>query len=486
MANGTAGLGLNTQVFDFSGISELGLQIDQINEAKAEKKSAKFQAGNKDLSTGVDMSGVRSVDKPFLQKKTQEFMDLSAQAFRTEDPAVAAQARELKSQISERVQISSTLQSSDFQEVGKFRESEDKDYYLNELSEHSKATAMTEENPNIDPTQARYIYVPSKDLIKGSLSDEAIKYSSVISQNATISRSVTDKKGASTAFTRTDKEVAAAEADKAYDSWSNTAEGSIYVKEAFFQQKFGGIERFESRHTVEMTKMIAESEEVIQNYKDGGIEAIEQDYAQDPKEMRRVKELYNLKKDMDDFGREQFTTAALSKVTYKDTYTTRAEQEIKAGGASTLDEMALSVGNSLSDAVPTLSDAKLPADFNTNQKFGYASVPKQALKSSSKGEFDRVVQGFVYGDDKKFYAVVNIPDKVTLEDLASLGEQFEAGSEEFQSRAMEILSQGNYKTELVPASKASAYITSGAMKSSKAAAKEQHTPSTEGGGMSGF
>ena len=70
MANGTAGLGQDTTVFDFSRIGQTGLMMD---EAKRQRK-AQFVKDNADLYSSIDDSGIREVDMPYINEQVENAM----------------------------------------------------------------------------------------------------------------------------------------------------------------------------------------------------------------------------------------------------------------------------------------------------------------------------------------------------------------------------------------------------------------------------
>lgn len=464
MADGTTGLGQPTTVFDFSGIAQLGLQIDQINEQRAQKRSAKFEASNKDImdTQGISLGKVRDVDRAYLQKKLNEFQDLAAQAYRTEDPAIAQQARALKSQIAERVSVSATLQSNDFAESAKFAEAEDRGYYINQLNQHRQSTAMTDENDGlIDPVAVKYTFVPERDLIKGNLADATATYVGAVKETAT----TTTAEGT----TRTSRDRVLSEANKKYDVFSQTAEGKLYVKEAYFQDKFG-IERFKESDTVRMEEMIAASEQLHTQF--DNVEQIQEAYKNDKARAREMTELFNLKNDMDDWGRNKFVTELEARIGYAD------RQAKKAEGPSKYEElrgkMALSSGKSLSEAVANfeVTEDSVPEGFDATKAVGYASVPNMGLKASAKGEFNKVFQGVVHSDGEE-YAIIAEPSDNFIQEINALKEAGITG-EAFQAKALELLSKDNYETRMVPIAQAQSLVQSEFLSASRTAAKEKY------------
>ena len=462
MANGTAGLGQASTVFDFSGIAQLGLQIDQINEAKAEKKSAKFQAGNKDLQEATSLAGIRDVDRTYLQAKLNEFQDLSAKAYRTEDPSVAQQARALKSEIAERVAVSSTLQKNDFAESGKFAETEDSEYYKNQLESHRQATAMTKDNNGlIDPVAVKYTFIPEKDLIKGTLVDAVNPYLSAVKETAT---------GTADGVTKTSPTQVKRLANEKYDAFSTTNEGKLLVKESFFMNKFD-IKRFKESDVKRMEEMLSISEQLQSQFDNE--QQIEEAYKNDPAKMREAKSLFNLKKEMDDYGRETFVTEVVARTGLTDRETKTEE------GPSAYDklkgQMALSSGGDLASAVTnfSVSTSTVPKGFDVNQPVGYASVPNMGLKASTKGDFNKVFQGVVYAKGGEEYAIIAEPSDNFLQEIQKLKS---AGLDDdtYQAKAMELLSKDNYQTRMVPISNARSFVQSDYLNASRAAAKEQY------------
>ena len=73
MAQGTAGLGQDSTVFDFSNIGRQGLMLDEVKY----QANARFKKDNIDLYNDIDDSFIRDVDAPFLNQQVEEYMKLA-------------------------------------------------------------------------------------------------------------------------------------------------------------------------------------------------------------------------------------------------------------------------------------------------------------------------------------------------------------------------------------------------------------------------
>ena len=95
------------------------------------------------------------------------------------------------------------------------------------------------------------------------------------------------------------------------------------------------------------------------------------------------------------------------------------------------------------------------------------------LKASTKGDLNKVFQGVVYAENGKEYAIIAEPSDNFLEEIQKLKK---AGleDEEYQAKAMELLSKDNYQTRMVPISQARSFVQSNYLNASRVAAKEEY------------
>lgn len=232
------------------------------------------------------------------------------------------------------------------------------------------------------------------------------------------------------------------------------------------------IKRFKESDVKRMEEMLSTSEQLQSQFDNE--QQIEEAYKNDPAKMREAKSLFNLKKEMDDYGRKTFVTEIEARTGLADR-TTKTEE-----GPSEYDklkgQMALSSGGNLSDAVTNfeVSESTVPEGFDTDQPVGYASVPNMGLKASTKGDLNKVFQGVVYAENGKEYAIIAEPSDNFLEEIQTLKK---AGleDEEYQAKAMELLSKDNYQTRMVPISQARSFVQSNYLNASRVAAKEEYS-----------
>lgn len=89
MATGTEGLGLPSTVFDFSGIAEKGLEMEQLRQKKREQ----FAKDNAFLYDTPDTTLIRDVDSPFINEQAEKAMELNTRAVQTKRPEDIQAAR---------------------------------------------------------------------------------------------------------------------------------------------------------------------------------------------------------------------------------------------------------------------------------------------------------------------------------------------------------------------------------------------------------
>jgi hypothetical protein len=382
MANGTTGLGLDQTVFDFSGIAEFGLQLDAMNEAKREKKSQKFktQYGSK-LQEKPEVTMVRDVDKEFLEASKDEYMEAATKAQLSEDPADAQRALELQSTLSRQIKESQMINEQDFRTLEVITASDDPAYYRGEWETRRKETALSKDKDFI-AREDSYQYIPKKDIAPSSLNEMALQDVVLVREMGTYQH--TDEKG--TSVTRFQKDKAEAKANSLYDEFTKSPTNQKVVEEAYFQKRFGDIDRFTDEDVTEMNNMLNQSKDIIAEYEK--IENIEKDpyLKANPAEMRRVKDLFNLPQDIDNFGRERWVNTLVEKAEVRD-----RTQEGRATGATTGEDgsdYGINAAYSFEGLLGEGADlSKVPdVEGMSDMALGKASTKGGTLKSIGKGK----------------------------------------------------------------------------------------------------
>jgi len=381
MANGTTGLGLDQTVFDFSGIAEFGLQLDAMNEAKKEKKSQKFktQYGSK-LQENPEITMVRDVDKPFLESAKDEYMEAATKAQLSEDPADAQKAVELQAELSRQIKESQMINEQDFRTLEAINASDDPAYYKAEWDARRQETALSKEKGFISREDS-YQYIPKKDIVSGSLYEMALKDVALVREIGTYQH--TDESG--TSVIRFQKDKAEAKANSLYDNFTsaNASIAQALNKEAYFQEKFGNIDRFTDADVQRMNEMMNESEEIRNKYKTE--EAIKEDprLKSDPAAQRHAIYLFNLPSAIDDFGREKFVSILVEKAEVRDR-TQEAKASTQTGGEDPSDYGA-NYSSSFEFLLGEEADLSQVPSVKTGMALGKSSTKGGTLKSIGKG-----------------------------------------------------------------------------------------------------
>lgn len=383
MANGTTGLGLDQTVFDFSGIAEFGLQLDAMNEAKKEKKSQKFktQYGSK-LQEKPEITMVRDVDKPFLESAKNDYMEAATKAQLSEDPADAQKAVELQAELSRQIKESQMINEQDFRTLEAINASDDPAYYKSEWETRRQETALSKEKGFISREDS-YQYIPKKDIVSGNLYETALKDVGLVREMGTYQH--TDESG--TSVIRFQRDKAEAKANSLYDNFTaNNQLAQELNKEAYFQEKFGNIDRFTDNDVQKMNEMMNKSKEIREQY--GSLKEIEEDprLKSDPAAQRDAIELFNLPKTIDDFGRERFVSTLVEKAEVRDR-TQESKASIQTGGEDPSDygiNAALSFEGLLGEEADL---SQVPNVKNmSDMALGKASTKGGTLKSIGKGK----------------------------------------------------------------------------------------------------
>lgn len=146
MAQGTAGLGQDSTVFDFSNIGRQGLMLDEVKY----QANARFKKDNIDLYNDIDDSFIRDVDAPFLNQQVEEYMELATEAISSKDPATLQKAKNMRAEVSRLTATSRAARKHGTDVMSAFRASDEYarggDKFETFYSQQQEATAMTSNN----------------------------------------------------------------------------------------------------------------------------------------------------------------------------------------------------------------------------------------------------------------------------------------------------------------------------------------------------
>ena len=146
MAQGTAGLGQDSTVFDFSNIGRQGLMLDEVKY----QANARFKKDNIDLYKDIDDSFIRDVDAPFLNQQVEEYMELATEAISSKDPATLQKAKNMRAEVSRLTATSKAARMHGTEVMSTFRGSDEysrgRDKFETFYRQQQEATAMTSNN----------------------------------------------------------------------------------------------------------------------------------------------------------------------------------------------------------------------------------------------------------------------------------------------------------------------------------------------------
>ena len=452
----TAGLGQDTTVFDFSGISELGLQIDQLNEQRAQKRSAKFTAGNKDIIDGVSKAGIRDVDSPYINEKYNAWMSKASEAMRTEDPALAQEARNMRTELSDLIATSQAYEKNDMVQKNKIANSDDPDFFTQEITQHRQATAMNADNQGAVGDAGMYFFVPKQDFVEGTMYDAAVKSANVVTANATRTVSSSDPTK-SFSSTKTNRAMAEQLAGEQFDEvYINNPLGQKLAIEQYYQKKFD-TDRFTTSQTAQMNKDVEESRALNEKY-GGDIEALRNDPAlkNDPFALKNAEAKFNLMKDIHDKSKESFVETVMANVKFADNVSTT--EKAPSGGESGSD-FGQNFGQSAKAIFPnyyekgTVNMTAAP-DFEKGASFGYSSTKGGSLKSIGTGKDKIFYEGISVTLDlqgnPKYYINTLVPAAGELEQLIKAQQEGKSGAELLDLIEFEMKPQplGSYQGDI--------------------------------------
>jgi hypothetical protein len=459
MANGTAGLGQDTTVFDFSKIGQTGFMMD---EAKRQRK-AQFVKDNADLYSSIDDSGIREVDMPYINEQVENAMELSALAQKTRNPEDAQKARLAMENASRLAATSRAANLQTFESMSKFRSTEeygrDPERYEQFYREHQNATALTSNNQG-QVGQAILFEAPRfYDLELGM--EDYIDNNATAVINASYERSAYSKTNAdgtsrSSDVAKMNEEKKDAAIQSLYRSQMNGNDDFRNAIEAQVMSDYYGTTDLSMSQTARFQEMRAYGRELNEQF-DGNIEALRQDrkFANNPVALGQAEEAFNMENSIVERGYELYYDAVAAKA-QKGTNKSYSKNERAAGGGGEgydpNKDYALSKGATAEEALGGKIKIKDNAMKNLDgSTVGYSSVMGMKLRPRGSGSKKVIVGGVLAqkksDDTYEFFAVEYQPSADILQKIAD-------GAD-----ASEYLTQ--MEANVVPLSAASAGIPAG-------------------------
>jgi hypothetical protein len=439
MANGTAGLGQDTTVFDFSRIGQTGLMMD---EAKRQRK-AQFVKDNADLYSSIDDSGIREVDMPYINEQVENAMELSALAQKTRNPEDAQKARLAMENASRLAATSRAANLQTFEAMSKFRNSDqyarDPERYEQFYREHQNATALTSNNQG-QVGQAILFEAPRfYDLEKGM--EDFIDADATTAINASYERSAWSRtysdgqqRGKDKAEINVEKKDAAIQG--LYESQMHGNDDFRNAIEAQVMSDYFGTTDLSMSQTARFQEMRAYGRELTEQYKDD-IEALRADtrFINNPVALAQAEEAYNMENRIMERGYELYYDAVAAKA-QKATNESDTRSYLKRGGSGGYDankDYALSSGSTAEEALGGNVKIKSNAMQNLEgSRIGYSSIQGMKLRPRGTGA-QKVIVGGVLAQKKsdetwEYFAIEYQPSADILTKIEEGGDNVDAAA----------------------------------------------------------
>jgi len=434
MANGTAGLGQGSQVFDFSNLGQQGLAYDARNLAKKEV----FQKDNAALYSGIDNSGIRDVDSPFINAEIEAAMEASATAQKTMNPADAQKAKLMMQTASKHAATSVAAQTAEYKTQEVLRQTPEyarnMELYNSDLNTHRTQTAMNSGNGGEVGQgiiyQSPVIYDSEKSVAEFAQVDSEKVLRASLEKMGT---SVTNADGTSRSYSiaEVDPEIKSEVINSMYMSQMESNKEFRLSVEAQYMAKIFGKEDLLDRDVAQFNAMRAEGEDIRSKF--ASLDAIKEapEYANNPFKRDRALKAFNIENELAEYGRQVYTEAVDPRATKGKSVQSAKSDAAKAtaGDGLSSDDLATSNGININDV---LGNVKISGSFpnRQGQKLGYSSAPK--LKSFGSGSgTERIAFGGVVaqrvGKEVQYFAVEYKPSE---DIMARIADMEAAGSSE--------------------------------------------------------
>lgn len=387
MANGTEGLGQPKHVFDFSGIGELGLQIDQMQEQKRERKSAKFQSAAKGATEGVQISGVRDNDLPYLNESYQEWMQTATQAMQTEDPAMLSKANAMKAKLAGDIANSQRYQQSWLGGIEKTTGStsykQQPSLYEERMDWYKQNTAMTKDNQGQVGDAGFYFHQELIDYAPKDIVTWSKDYVGAVKQAATDTTSFSGPEGGSSKTVINEK-AALESVDKQWNVFLQREDNNELLFENYMVKETGR-SWFEPNDVAQFQQRLELGQELKSKF--NSIDDMRQSMKNSPLQLAKAEKAWNMEQEMVDYGKEVFTEGIMANMDLgKKQSVTIKDPNAGKTGESEFDKYGYSQGQTWEEVLgedAILDEAgEVPQDYS----IGKASTKGGALRSIGKGK----------------------------------------------------------------------------------------------------
>lgn len=426
MANGTAGLGQNATVFDFSGIAEFGLQVDAMAQQRAEKKSAKFQAGNKDLLDPMSKVGIRDIDKPFIEKKYAQFMDASTEAYRTEDAAAAQKARAMKAELAELISTSQAYQKSWIDGQASTYNSEsyktEPQMYEERMEWYKNNTAMNEQNGGAVGDAGFFFHTELTDYAPKDINAEALAIAGQVKNASYDQTSTPNSEGGNTSVKTFNEDKYAQNMEIQWNNFLNTENADALLFENYMIKEYGGRSKFDPKEVKAMKDRLAYGKQL----RSQGYESVDDIYESNefsPLEKAKAVKAFAMEDDMLSMGREIFESTVYGAI-QEGTQYSKTKGSGGGDGQSEEAKYGANMGTTFEQLLGTQADTSKIAGFQEGTALGMSSTKSGATKSIGKGKNETFYEGITVAIDpdgnKQYYINSWIPDASDWEKIQAL------------------------------------------------------------------
>jgi len=432
MANGTAGLGQDTTVFDFTKLGQTGLFMD---EARRQRKQ-QFVKDNATLYESIDTQGIRDVDKPYINEQVENAMELSAIAQKTRNPEDAQKAKLAMENAARLAKSSQTAALQHFNVFSEFKKTEeynrDPKRYERYYREHQDATAFTSNNNGQVSTDNLLFEAPTFLEVEKSMAD-FIGTDATTAINASYER---------TAWSRTYRDGQTRANDKAeinvekkdaaiHELYMGQMGGDTNFKnavEAQVMSDYFGTTDLSTQETARFQELRDYGEQLRLQYGDGGIEALREDpkFKNNPVALRQAEDAYNMEEMITERGYELYYDAVAAKAKKATNESDSKSYRKVGGGGSGYDpnkDYALSSGATAEEALGGNITIKSNAMQNLEgSKVGYSSIMGMKLRPRGSGS-KKVLVGGVLAQQKsdetwEYFAIEYQPSEDILQKVA--------------------------------------------------------------------
>lgn len=425
-ATGTEGLGLPTTVFDFTGIAKEGADIDERRLLRDER----FKKNNAHLYETPDDTGIRDVDKPYIDDMVEKTMEMNAKASRTKKYEDIQAAKNQQAVTAKRIAESRASRERYTKRTDEIRETEEyarnSEMYKRFDETWMQETAMSHENNGEigealvyrepvfyeQPKENLMYWVErnASDIIRGAVESEGIK----------VSRE--DGTGYGEQWRGLNRETQMKFINASYESGMKTTNFRKAIEYNVMAQMYGTVDLTAPQvNAFNETRDAATQFRAEMNARGVKYEDLASlpEYEGNPTALRQAQELFTFNETVDAMGRQVYAEQMFINTEVGE-QTSKTIDQTPAGGAGGGDEPDYAVDHARGMNLKSLIgvspdtfggkdaprvDAAFKANASHNAATGYCSREDSKQALSGSGSLKMVVDGIIsqvkYGTDGK-------------------------------------------------------------------------------------